>query len=242
MSSDIGKIHSVETFGALDGPGIRYVLFMQGCPLKCIYCHNPDTWNVCSNRFVSPEEVLKDILKYKNFILKGGVTLSGGEPLMQPDFCKKLMSLCHQHNIHCAIDTSGSIPLSVSKEAIDEADLILLDIKALRSDVLKKITGRDKLYFKEILDYCEQIGKDVWIRHVLVPNITIKEDLLDEVAEFIKKYKCVKTVELLPFHKMGEYKWEQMGKISPLSEERVPTEEEILLSQNIFKNKGIRVI
>ena len=128
-NQDTGYLHSVETFGALDGPGIRYVLFLQGCPLRCGFCHNPDTWQACTGKAVTPEDAFEDILKYKNFISSGGVTLSGGEPLLQPEFCQALISLCHSAGIHCAVDTAGSIPLDFCRQAVDAADLLLLDIK-----------------------------------------------------------------------------------------------------------------
>lgn len=241
MDTILGNVHSIETFGALDGPGIRYVIFLQGCPLRCIYCHNADTWTFEKNKLISPQEALEDILRYHSFIENGGVTISGGEPMLQAKFCKQLIDLCHTEGIHCAIDTSGGVPLEKCGQAVDAADMLLLDIKALDKSLAKKITGRERLYFKEILDYCEKTKKDVWIRHVIVPDLTLKKELLEELAEFLKKYKCVKKVELLPFHKLGEYKWRELGNKSPLSEQRVPTNKEIELANNIFKSRGFVV-
>lgn len=239
MDKTLGRVHSIETFGSLDGPGIRYVLFLQGCPLRCVYCHNPDTWEKKSKFLMSSDEVIKDILKYKNFISHGGVTISGGEPLIQAKFCLEIINLCHDNNIKCAIDTSGAVMLSECKDVIDAADLILLDIKALDPDLCKKITRFSNENALKILDYCEQTKKDVWIRHVLVPTLTLDKKLLEELANFIAQFSCVKKVELLPFHKLGEYKWKEMGLKSICEDIREPTKEEIELANNIFKAKNI---
>lgn len=239
IGNQIGRLHSVETFGALDGPGIRYILFLQGCPLRCQYCHNPDTWDHSAGKTISSQEAFQDILRYRNFIASGGVTLSGGEPLLQPDFCRQVIDLCYQEGIHCAIDTSGSIPLSSCKSAVDAADLLLLDIKALDINLCKELTGQDNRNELELLSYCEITGKDVWIRHVLVPGKTLEKESLEKTAAFLSHYSCVKKVDLLPFHKMGEYKWEAMGMVSPLSDCRVPTSEEISMAKEIFQKAGL---
>lgn len=240
-SNTKGRLHSVETFGALDGPGIRYVLFLQGCPLRCQYCHNPDTWKPEKNNLVTAEEAVRDLLRYKNFIASGGVTLSGGEPLMQPDFCREVIDLCHQEGIHCAIDTSGGVPLAICRHAVDAADLLLLDIKALEPELCKALTGQDNRNALELLSYCEITGKDVWIRHVLVPELTLTKHRLTQLAEFLSAYSCIRRVELLPFHKMGEYKWEAMGMTSPLSTTREPTAQELDMARAIFKDRGLPI-
>ena len=239
IGNQIGRLHSVETFGALDGPGIRYVLFLQGCPLRCQYCHNPDTWEISSGKSITSREAVQDILRYRNFIASGGITLSGGEPLLQPSFCREIIDLCHQEGIHCAIDTSGSVPLASCRCAVDAADLLLLDIKALDPALCKELTGKDNRNELELLSYCEITGKDVWIRHVMVPGKTLSKNKLEETAEFLSHYSCIKKVDLLPFHKMGEYKWEAMGMVSPLSDTRVPTAEEISMAKEIFQKAGL---
>ena len=137
-----GYIHSVETYGTLDGPGIRYVVFMQGCALRCKYCHNPDTWQLQAGNKTTVQELMEDILKYKNFIKSGGVTLSGGEPLLQPDYAAEVLKECRKHGIHTAIDTSGELPLITCRHAIDEADLVLLDIKSIDSAKALCFTGK----------------------------------------------------------------------------------------------------
>lgn len=237
----LGYLHSVETFGALDGPGIRYVLFLQGCPLHCSFCHNPDTWRSFTGKIVTPEDALLDILKYKNFISSGGVTFSGGEPLLQPEFCQALIELCHREGLHCAIDTAGSIFLSNCRPAVDAADLILLDIKALDPIVCKELTGQDNQNALALLNYCESVNKPVWIRHVLVPGITLIPGRLEELAEYLSGFSCIKQIELLPFHKMGEYKWEALGLCSPLTETSEPTQEEISLARELFQSRGFSV-
>ena len=241
MQKVLGRIHSVETFGALDGPGIRYVVFMQGCLLRCIYCHNPDTWDKDDGIILSAEDVLKDILKYKNFISSGGVTISGGEPLMQPEFCLELINHCHNNSIHCAIDTSGGVGINKCKNVIEKADMLLLDIKALDDNKFETITQTKKNYSFEILDYCENIKKDVWIRHVIVPNITLNYKDIYELSNTLKKYNCIKKVEILPFHKMGEYKWKNMGLIPLTQKVSEPTAEEIKAVKKIFMDNGINV-
>lgn len=236
-----GRIHSIETFGSLDGPGIRYVVFLQGCPLRCLYCHNVDTWGCDSGTIKSADELVKDILRYRNFIASGGVTLSGGEPLLQHEFATEVIRKCRENSLHTAIDTSGAVPLKVCKEAIDEADLILLDIKAFSPDLCKKITGQNNKNALEILRYREEIGKPVWIRHVIVPGLTLNYALLEELADFLRQFKCITKVELLPFHKMGEYKWEEMNIEYRLKDTNEPTHTEVENAKKIFSERGFNV-
>lgn len=236
-----GRIHSVESFGALDGPGVRYVLFLQGCPLRCLYCHNPDTWKGGEGKLISSTEVVKNIIRYRSFIINGGVTLSGGEPLLQAKFCQKILEGCRQHGLHTAIDTSGAVPLDKCVGAVNAADLILLDIKALDNELCKKITGRDNSDTLNLLQYCQDIHKAVWIRHVLVPGLTLYEDKLVELADYLKLFDCIQKVELLPFHKMGEYKWEKLGCNYTLHDTRVPDENEINMAREIFKSRGFNL-
>lgn len=229
-----GYIHSVETFGAVDGPGIRYVIFLQGCPLRCLFCHNPDSWKLTEGTKKSDTEILSDILSYKNYIKRGGVTFSGGEPLMQPEFLLSLIRLCKENGLHTAIDTAGSVDLSLSAPVIREADMLLLDIKTLEEDLYPTLTGRPIHNNLKTLDFCESIGKPVWIRHVLVPGYTLVKERMERLADFLKGYRCVQKVELLPFHKMGEYKWTEMGIPYQLYDTPVPTEEEMAMAKEIF--------
>lgn len=234
-----GRIHSVESFGAVDGPGIRFVVFMQGCPLRCLFCHNPDTWQPQAGREVTAEELVKEILTYRNYIKKGGVTLSGGEPLLQTAFTAEVLRLCKQNKLHTAIDTSGGVSLKKAKPAIDLADMLLLDLKDIDTDDAKALTGVGNEMAKEILEYCESQHKPVWIRHVLIPGYTMNFDKLERLAEYISQFTCVEKVELLPFHKMGEYKWEVLGEEYKLADTLEPEKPDIARAKGIFRRKGI---
>lgn len=233
----LGRIHSFESFGTLDGPGIRFVVFLQGCFLRCKYCHNPDTWAINGGQEYSVDEVVKKIESCRNFLRNGGVTLSGGEPLLQADFALALLQGCREKGFHTAVDTAGAVPLERSKKILDTADLILLDIKALDNNLCKSLTGYDNENELATLDYCEKIGREVWIRHVLVPNYTLEENRLKELAAFLQKYKCVKRVDLLPFHKMGEFKWRELGLTDELANINEPTEAEIQMAEKIIIKK-----
>lgn len=249
-----GRIHSVETLGALDGPGLRYVVFMQGCALRCQYCHNPDSWDMHAGTRVTVEEQAADIIRYRNYIR--GVTLSGGEPLLQPDFVYALFHECHSRaGLHCAVDTSGAVPVESCSKAVNEADLILLDIKAFDDDTAREITGTGSGNSWAFLDYCEKTGKPVWIRHVLVPGKTLFEkdasgtlfadekDFLEanpqlqNLAEKLLHYTCIERTDLLPFHKMGEFKWEEMGIPYRLEETPEPSDIVVKWSRKLFSAK-----
>jgi pyruvate formate lyase activating enzyme len=236
-----GRIHSVESFGTLDGPGIRYVLFMQGCPLRCLYCHNPDTWHPADGRAVTAGDIMADILTYRAFIARGGVTLSGGEPLLQPAFACELLDGCREHNLHSALDTSGAVPLECSAPALDRADLILLDIKALDDDLCLPLTGAAAAHTLATLDYCETVGKPVWIRHVLVPGHTLDDARLERLADHLLRFACIRRIELLPFHKMGEYKWDALGCPYRLKATLPPDAAHVSAAKAIFTRRGLAV-
>lgn len=241
MKNVMGRIHSVESFGALDGPGIRYVLFLQGCPLRCVYCHNPDSWCAEGGQLIGSADVVRDILRYKNFIKNGGVTLSGGEPLMQPDFAAAIIEGCKEHGLHTAIDTSGAISLLLCREAVETADLLLLDIKAANDELFQKITGRSIVNTLEMLTARENIGKPVWIRHVLVPGITMDDKQLHALGEMLRNYSCIERLELLPFHKMGEFKWDELGLPYTLSETQPPKPEQVEHARALLRGYGLPV-
>ncbi|MBQ7288736.1 MAG: pyruvate formate lyase-activating protein [Clostridia bacterium] len=236
-----GYIHSVETLGAADGPGIRYVVFFKGCPLRCAYCHNPDTWEESGGTAMTEQELLDDILKYKYFIKNGGVTFSGGEPLMQWEFCEAVCKELHAQGISVAVDTSGAVPLSLCRSLIAEADLLLLDIKAMDTGLCKRITGQGNEHALEILQFREEINKPVWIRHVVVPGLTLEEDNLSRMAAYLKDFSCIERVDLLPFHQLGQYKWENLRLNYTLKDTQPPTDEEMQWAAGIFAEKGITV-
>lgn len=236
-----GRVHSVESFGAVDGPGVRFVIFLQGCPLKCLYCHNPDSWDPDYGKKMTSDYLVQEILSYRNFIKDGGVTISGGEPFLQYEFVKAILDGCREHGVHTAVDTAGSVPLSLCRQAVDAADMLLLDIKDIDTVDCKMLTGMGNENAFAVLEYCEQTQKPVWIRHVLVPGLTLKEDKLKRLAERLSGYGCIEKVELLPFHKMGEYKWEALGRTYTLSETKPPSREELQKAKKIFLSYGLKL-
>ncbi|MFZ2538806.1 MAG: pyruvate formate-lyase-activating protein [Oscillospiraceae bacterium] len=240
MSEDIiGYIHSYETFGAVDGPGVRFIVFLQGCPLRCLYCHNADTWNMNEGTKTTARELFEKIIQYKNFIKKGGVTFSGGEPLVQHEFVYEVIKLCKKAGLHTAIDTSGGVALEVCKKAIDEADMILLDIKDIDSDDCIRLTGQSNQNALAILNYCDYIGKDVWIRHVLVPQYTMDDLKLYRLARVLSWYSCIKKIEIIPFHKMGEYKWDYINEDYQLKNVPAATPQDVEHAKEIMKKYAL---
>lgn len=225
----VGKIHSLESFGTVDGPGIRFVTFLQGCPLRCLYCHNPDTWDAGRPpRYqMTPEELLAEVLKVRSFIARGGVTLTGGEPLLQADFCREFFRLCREEGLHTALDTSGAVFNERVCAVLDYTNLVLLDIKALRPELCRKVSGSDGRNARALLDELERRGTEVWIRHVVVPGLTDDDMLLDELVEFVRHYKVVRKIEWLPYHTMGVFKYKELGldypltDVPPLARERI---------------------
>jgi len=234
-----GRVHSVESFGTLDGPGIRYILFLQGCALQCLYCHNPDARIINGGREVTVGEVIRDIATYHSFIKKGGVTLSGGEPLLQPEFCLALINACASMGLHTAIDTAGAVALAKVRAVIDAVDLILLDIKMLDDDLCRKLTGCGSGETLALLEYCESHHKKIWLRHVLVPGYTLDAQHLTRLADHVLRYTCVKKVELLPYHTMGVYKWERLGLTYPLAGVPSPSDQEVEMAKKIFRERGL---
>ena len=239
MAEIRGRIHSLESFGAVDGPGLRCVLFLQGCPLRCLYCHNPDTWDPDGGREVSAAEIVREIAEYRNFIRTGGVTLSGGEPLLQATFARELLRLCRQEGFHTALDTAGSVTLAVAEPVLAESDLVLLDIKAADPALCRELTGNDGANARALLRSCEATGTPVWIRHVLVPGITLVPERLEELADLLAGFSCVRRVELLPFHKMGEYKWRELGIGYRLRDTPPATPEEVETVRALLSARGI---
>lgn len=237
-----GKIHSFESFGTVDGPGIRFVVFMQGCPMRCKYCHNPDTWNYSVGKEYSAREVAERALKYKSYLKGGGVTVSGGEPLLQLEFLTELFTLLKQEGIHTAIDTSGIAFDRRNGEKFNEllkvCDLFLLDIKHIESEEHKKLTGHDNKNILDFARFLSENGKDMWIRHVLVPGITDNDEYLLKLKQFIDTLSTVKRVEVLPYHTMGEVKYEKLGLpyplkgLTPPESERVENAKRILTLRN----------
>lgn len=210
---NFAKIHSIETFGTVDGPGIRFVCFFQGCHLQCKYCHNRDTWDINQGTYISVDELFDNILKYKAYIMpNGGFTASGGEPLLQPHFLISLFKKLKAANIHTAIDTSGMIEITDSiKELLALTDLVLLDIKHINSDKCKELTGFSNEKELSFARYLSDNNIPIWIRQVIVPGITDSEEDLLELKQFINSLNTVQKIDLLPYHNLGEYKWIELG-------------------------------
>jgi len=230
------KIHSIESFGTVDGPGVRFVVFLQGCHLECKYCHNRDTWDINGGNYISVEELVSKIEKYKPYIQKdGGVTVTGGEPLLQPHFLISLFKELKKQNIHTAIDTSGMIDITDTiKELLSLTDLVLLDIKHINSEKCKDLVGYSNEKELAFARYLSDNNIPVWIRQVIVPGITDNNEDLLELKEFISSLKTVQKVELLPYHNMGEYKWTNLNKDYPFKNIRTATTNDIENAKNIL--------
>ena len=232
----IGRIHSFESLGAVDGPGIRFVIFMQGCSLKCKYCQNRDTWDINAGTEYTVEEIYNKVMRYKNYITpNGGVTISGGEPLLQAEFLVELFKKLKKENIHTCIDTSGTVALTETmKELIDLTDLFLLDIKCINDDVCKDLTGVSNKKELEFARYLSDIGKEIWIRQVLVPGITDDEEDLKDLSKFIKSLKNVKKIEILKYHDLGKFKWENLNLEYPLKRYRTANNADVKRAKEIM--------
>ena len=234
-----GHIHSTESFGTVDGPGIRFVIFFQGCPMRCLYCHNPDTWSVGGGREVTTDELLAEYESVKEFMRGGGITCTGGEPTLQMDFLTELFEKAHEKGIHTCLDSCGvtfnkSHPEKFER-LIRSTDLVMLDIKHIDPDEHKKLTGHGNKNILELLEYLSQIEKPVWIRHVLVPGITDNDEYLTRTRSFIDTLKNVERVEVLPYHSMGEYKWQELGLEYTLKGTAPPDSDRIANAKAILK-------
>ncbi|MDD4555862.1 MAG: pyruvate formate-lyase-activating protein [Alphaproteobacteria bacterium] len=240
-----GRIHSEESAGTVDGPGLRYVVFTQGCPLRCQYCHNPDTWGLNGGKLITPQDLIDRIVKYKDFMKfsNGGVTVSGGEPLIQPKFVTELFKGLKAEGIHTAVDTAGHIDFSKDiEEVLKYTDLVLLDIKHLDPIRCKELTGFDNLRTLRFLDKLEDMRIKTWIRYVIVPTFNDTVEYAEKLADYVKKYKTVELVELLPYHEMGKFKWENLGLKYRLQGIEPPSKETVKAIAKIFNAKGIKTL
>lgn len=237
----LGKIQTIETFGAVDGPGIRYVIFLHGCAMRCRYCHNPETW--CNDKFTpqTSEELIKKALKYKPYWKKdGGITVSGGEPLLQIDFLIELFTLAKKYNINTCIDTCGQ-PFSNNKDylekldkLLDLTDLFILDIKEMNNETHKWLTSKSNDNILEFARYLSDHNKKMWIRHVLVPTITDKEDDLIKLKEFVNSLKNVEKFEILPYHTLGVMKYKDLCLKYTLNDIKEPSKEEVSRAKELL--------
>ncbi len=240
-----GIIHSLESFGAADGPGVRFVIFLKGCNMRCRYCHNPDSWSKENGEEMSVDELMKKIMRYKSYWgADGGITVSGGEPLLQIEFVTELFKAAHAEGINTALDTSGN-PFTKNEpfftqfnNLMEFTDLVLLDIKEINSKRHIELTTQKNDNILEMAQYLSQINKPVWIRHVLVPQYSDFDEDLSELGEFISNLSNVKRVEVLPYHTLGTFKWEKLGMkytldgISPPDQQRIKNAQERLKTNN----------
>ncbi|MBO4983306.1 MAG: pyruvate formate lyase-activating protein [Clostridia bacterium] len=216
-----GYVHSIESFGTVDGPGVRFVVFFQGCPMRCLYCHNPDTWVTHAGTEYEAQELIDRMVRNLPFYETGGITATGGEPLMQIDFLTELFKLAKARGIHTALDTSG-ITFNKENQAnfdklMEYCDLIMLDIKHIDKNEHKKLTGFSNESVLNFLEYLEKKEKRVWIRHVIVPDITYKDEYLLRLGGLIKNYGCIDKIDVLPYHTLGVSKYEGLGIEYPLN-------------------------
>lgn len=207
-----GRISSIETLGTLDGPDIRFVVFLQGCKLRCLYCHNPETWEEIGNsKEISPNELICQVEKYKNYFgSSGGVTFSGGEPLLQPEFLLECLKLCKQKNIHTCLDTAG-VGFGDYEEILNYIDLVILDIKAVDSDEYTQITGQKIDKFNQFVNILNKLNKPCWLRQVIVPNLNDDKTHILKLKEFAKSIKNVQKIELLPYSTIGVHKYKNLN-------------------------------
>lgn len=239
-----GYIHSVETLGTVDGPGIRYVIFMQGCPLHCLYCHNPDSFKLKKGRHIASAVLLDQIERSADFLkrAKGGVTLSGGEPLVQPQFMASIFRGCKEMKLHTALDTTGHLGAKVTDAMLADIDLVLLDIKSFDPATYRRVTGVELQPTLDFAKRLDQMGKKMWIRFVLVPGLTDDPANVDGLADFVASLKMVERVEVAPFHKMGEFKWNELRLPYELADTQPPTREAVLQVHQVFSSRGLTVV
>ena len=239
-----GNVHSLESFGLVDGPGVRYVVFLQGCALRCKYCHNPETWAGGGSQWTA-RQLFDKVYRYRQYWKdNGGITVSGGEPLLQIDFVTEFSKIAKMKKVHTAIDTAGQ-PFTMEEawlgkfeELMKYTDLIILDFKEWTYEKHKALTGKGNDNIKEMAQWLSDHGKKMWIRHVLVPGLTDGEEDLKAMAEFISKLKTVEKVEILPYHALGIPKWEKIGIEYQLKDAVAPTDEEVTKAEELLNVKA----
>lgn len=239
-----GYIHSIETFGSVDGPGVRFIVFLKGCPMRCQFCHNPDTWSMDEAQRMTADELLDRASRFRSYWgREGGITVSGGEALMQMDFLVELFRKAHERGINTCLDTSAQ-PftrregwLARFDELMRYTDTVLLDLKHIRDDAHRLLTAHTNRNILDCARYLSDMGKPVWIRHVLIPGITDDDDLLRELADFIHTLRNVERVEVLPYHTLGVYKYEKLGLPYALEGVPSPTQERIDNARRILGTK-----
>ena len=243
MSETLGYIHSVETFGLVDGPGVRYIIFLQGCAMRCQYCHNPETWAFTQDTAKTPQEAFSAAYRYRNYWRgNGGLTISGGEPLLQLDFVSEVFRLARAKKVQTALDTSAQPFAPDNAEwmarfdrLLENTDLVILDLKEIDDEKHKKLTGHSNKNILAMAQYVASKGVNLWIRHVLVPGLTDDEEGLRRTADFIRSLKTVQRVEVLPYHTLGLFKWQKLGITYPLPDAVPPTAEQVKRAEELLE-------
>lgn len=238
-----GYVHSIETAATLDGPGIRFAIFLSGCHFRCLYCHNPDTWKLKHGLHLTVDDLMTEIERYADFLIRyeGGVTLSGGEVLVQLPFVETLVSRMKERGLHVALDTNGYLGSEVSDQFMRDVDLWLLDLKAFDDKLHRRITGQSNAQVLEFAQRLSDSGEKSWIRFVLVPGLTDDPDEIGVLADFVATLRGVERVEILPFHQMGAYKWKALGLDYALENTRAPDQETIERTRRQFSSRGLTV-
>lgn len=241
----IGKIHSCETMGSVDGPGLRYVIFFQGCNMKCLYCHNRDTWDCSLGKEITEAELAKQIQSLKGFYKSGngGVTVSGGEPLLQSNFISPLFDDVHGMGLTTAVDSSGHVVLTNSvKSVLSKTDYLLMDVKSLSEGTHKKLTGVNRNLVVPFFEYIRTIDIKVWLRYVYVPGYTDSEKNMLDLVDFINSFNNIERLDILPYHNFGKEKWENLGYKYPLSDLVLPNKKNIDAFRNYIKDKTMVIV
>ena len=236
-----GYVHSIETCGTVDGPGLRYVIFLQGCPMRCQYCHNPDTWKPNTGQQMTVDETLGKFYHNTAFYKNGGVTVTGGEPMMQMDFLIELFEKLHQDGVHTCIDTSGIMfqpknqkVMAKIEKLMSLTDLVMLDIKHIDDERHKELTAHSNENILDFARYLDKKGIPIWIRHVIVPGITLYQEYLERLGEFMATLGNVKALDVLPYHSMGKVKYESLNMEYPLGDTREATKDEAAAARNMI--------
>ena len=239
-----GYIHSIETLGTVDGPGVRFVVFTQGCPHRCLYCHNPDTWRLKQGQQIASADILDQIESASTFLQRaqGGVTVSGGEPLAQPKFVASIFRGCKEMKLHTALDTTGYLGSKLSDAMLADIDLVLLDIKSFDPETYRRVCGVDIQPTLDFAQRLERLGRSMWVRFVVVPGLTDAPSNVEGLADFVAGLKTVERVEVAPFHKMGEFKWQEMRMPYQLAATESPSAESLERVRHAFSSRGVTVV
>jgi pyruvate formate lyase activating enzyme len=236
------NVHSIESFGTHEGPGIRMVVFLQGCHFRCVYCHNPDTWSTTGGQSITIDEIINQLQKQKAYLRNGGLTVSGGEPLIQRIELKKLFEQAHRDGIHTALDTNGSILDDFTKKLLEVTDLVLLDVKHIDPLHHQKLTGQNNTQVLGFAEYLASLNKPFWLRYVLVPGWTNQVEALHTWARHFEHFKGLQRVEILPYHTLGVYKYKALNLTNPIANVQPPSAEEISIAEDIFRQYFAKVV